>query len=89
MAKTLEEMRVQLERQYATTTAAIVEWLKEVDMKIEAAFKEWEAYPQVWKEEGNVVDNSDKRQSIFVCKWMNQRNKIIKWKNEWMNEWSE
>ena len=47
MAKTLEEMRVQLERQYATTTAAIVEWLKEVDMKIEAAFKEWEAYPQV------------------------------------------
>jgi len=47
LAKTLEELRVQLERKYATTTAAIVEWLQEVNAKVEAAFKEWEAYPQV------------------------------------------
>jgi hypothetical protein len=47
LAKTLTELQATLEANYATTSATIVEWLKEVNAKFEAAIKEWEAYPQV------------------------------------------
>merc|ERR1719334_213776 len=46
-AKTLTELQVVLEAKYATTSAAIVEWVKEINAKLEALVKEWEEYPQV------------------------------------------
>ena len=46
-AKTLTELQVALEAKYATTSAAIVEWVKEINAKLEALVKEWEQYPQV------------------------------------------
>jgi len=47
MAKTLTDLQATLEAKYATTAAAVVEWLKELNAKFEAAVKEWESYPQV------------------------------------------
>merc|ERR1712142_751289 len=47
LAKALIELQKDLEAKYATTSAAVVEWLREMNAKLEAAVKEWEAYPQV------------------------------------------
>merc|ERR1712212_593761 len=45
--KAIIELQKDLEAKYATTSAAVVEWLREMNAKLEAAVKEWEAYPQV------------------------------------------
>merc|ERR1712142_468482 len=47
LAKALIELQKDLEAKYATTSAAVIEWLREMNAKLEAAVKEWEAYPQV------------------------------------------
>jgi hypothetical protein len=47
LATSLIELQAQLEAKYATTAAAVVEWLNELNAKFEAIVKEWESYPQV------------------------------------------
>jgi len=47
VANALIELQQNMEAQYATTTAAIVEWLREMNTKYEALIKEWETIPQV------------------------------------------
>ena len=47
LANTLAKLQADLEAKYATTSAAIIEWLKELNVRFEAAIKEWESFPQV------------------------------------------
>jgi len=47
VANALIELQKEFEAKYATTSAAIVGWLREIDAKFNAAVKEWEAYPQI------------------------------------------
>ena len=47
VAVALVELQKEFETKYATTSAAIVQWLVEMNAKFDAAVKEWESFPQV------------------------------------------
>jgi len=77
IAKTLTELQATLEAKYATTSAAVVAWVNEITIKIQAAIKEWEIYPQVVELKKSVATFLEKM--VWAWNYIDIPGELTKW----------
>jgi hypothetical protein len=76
VANALIELQRNMEAKYATTTAAIVDWLREMNTKYEALIKEWETIPQVAELKESIAIFREKL--IWAWKYMDVEGEAVR-----------